>query len=106
MSEIRQDPATEEWVVIARERAKRPNDFVRQQPKRELPDFSSSCPFCPGNESRTPYQTLLYEAGDGTGWQVRAFANKFPALIPGGSTMRGIREGFFTEMKAVGGFMR
>jgi len=102
MSEIRQDPTIEEWVIIARERAKRPDDFVREQPKRELPDFSSSCPFCPGNESMTPCQTLLYQKGDGTGWQVRAFANKFPALTPGGSTRRDIKEGFFTEMKGVG----
>ena len=102
MSEIRQDPTTEEWVIIARERVKRPNDFVRQQPKRELLDFSSSCPFCPGNESMTPHQTLLYQKQDGNGWQVRAFANKFAALSPGGRTTRDMKEGFFTEMKGVG----
>ena len=102
MSEIRQDPTTEEWVIVARERVKRPNDFVRQQPKRELPDFFSSCPFCPGNESMTPHQTLLYQKQDGNGWQVRAFANKFAALSPGGRTKRGVKEGFFTEMRGVG----
>jgi len=102
VSELRQDPTTEEWVIIARERVKRPNDFVRQQPKRELPDFSSSCPFCPGNESMTPPQTLLYQKQDGNGWQVRAFANKFAALSPGGRTTRNMKEGFFTEMKGVG----
>ena len=102
MSRIRQDPTTEEWVIIARERAKRPNGFTRQRPKRELPDFSSSCPFCPGNESMTPDQTLLYQRQDGTGWQVRAFANKFPALTPGGRTTRDTQEGFFTEMEGVG----
>ncbi len=102
MAEIRQDPTTEEWVIVARERAKRPNDFVYQQPKRKLPDFSSSCPFCPGNESMTPHETLLYQKEDGNGWQVRAFANKFAALTPGGRTTRNIEEGFFTEMKGVG----
>jgi UDPglucose--hexose-1-phosphate uridylyltransferase len=102
MSELRQDPTTEEWVIVARERVKRPNDFVRQQPKRELPDFSSSCPFCPGNESMTPHQTLLYQKQDGNGWQVRAFTNKFAALSPDGRTKRGVKEGFFTEMRGVG----
>jgi UDPglucose--hexose-1-phosphate uridylyltransferase len=102
VSEIRQDPTTEEWVIIAKERVKRPNDFVRQQPKRKLPDFSSSCPFCPGNESMTPPQTLLYQKRDGNGWQIRAFANKFAALSPGGRTTRDIEEGFFTGMKGVG----
>lgn len=102
MSELRQDPTTEEWVIVARERAKRPNDFGRRQPKCELPDFSSSCPFCPGNESMTPHQTLLYQKPDGSGWQVRAFANKFAALSPGGKTTPDIKEGFFTEMQGVG----
>jgi UDPglucose--hexose-1-phosphate uridylyltransferase len=102
VSEIRQDPTTEEWVIVARERAKRPNDFARQQPKRELPDFSSSCPFCPGNESMTPPQTLLYQKQDGNGWQVRVFANKFAALSPDGRTKRDMEEGFFTEIKGVG----
>jgi UDPglucose--hexose-1-phosphate uridylyltransferase len=102
MSELRQDPTTEEWVIIARERAKRPSDFVHRRPKRELPDFSPSCPFCPGNESMTPHETLLYQQQDGNGWQVRAFANKFAALNPNGKTARNIKEGFFTEMSGVG----
>jgi UDPglucose--hexose-1-phosphate uridylyltransferase len=102
MSELRQDPTTEEWVIIARERAKRPSDFVHKRPKRELPDFSPSCPFCPGNESMTPPETLLYQQQDGNGWQVRAFANKFAALSPDGKTTRNIKGGFFTEMTGVG----
>jgi UDPglucose--hexose-1-phosphate uridylyltransferase len=102
VSEIRQDPTTEEWVIVARERAKRPNEFTHQQTKRELPDFSSSCPFCPGNESMTPPQTLLYQKQDGNGWQVRAFANKFAALSPDSRITRDIEEGFFTKMKGVG----
>jgi UDPglucose--hexose-1-phosphate uridylyltransferase len=102
VSELRQDPTTEEWVIVARERAKRPDDFVRWQSGRKLPDFSSSCPFCPGNESMTPPQTLLYQNQKGNGWQVRAFANKFAALSPDGRVTRDTKEGFFTNMKGVG----
>ncbi len=102
MSEIRQDPTTEEWVIIARERAKRPSDFVHQQPRRGLPDFSPTCPFCPGNESMTPPQTLSYPRDGGTGWQVRAFTNRFPALAPAGRATRKMKEGFFTEMEGLG----
>jgi UDPglucose--hexose-1-phosphate uridylyltransferase len=102
VSEIRQDPTTEEWVIVARERAKRPDDFARRQSGRKLPDFSSSCPFCPGNESMTPPQTLLYQKQRGNGWQVRAFANKFAALSPDGRITRDTKEGFFTNMKGVG----
>ena len=102
MSELRQDPTTEEWVIVARERAKRPTDFVHKRSKLKLPDFSPSCPFCLGNESMTPPETLLYQRKDGSVWQVRAFANKFAALSPDGKTNRNIEETFFTEMAGVG----
>jgi UDPglucose--hexose-1-phosphate uridylyltransferase len=102
MPELRKDPTTEEWVIIAGERAKRPDDFVRRHPKDELPDFSLSCSFCRGNESMTPSETLIHQRQDGSGWQVRAFANKFAALNPDGKTSRKIEEGFFTEVTGVG----
>jgi UDPglucose--hexose-1-phosphate uridylyltransferase len=102
MSEIRQDPTTEEWVIMAKERAKRPHDFIRRQTKPELPPFSSSCPFCPGNETRTPPEVLLYQGKKAQGWRVRAFANQFAALRPEGSTVRREEEGFFLDMDGVG----
>jgi UDPglucose--hexose-1-phosphate uridylyltransferase len=102
MSELRLDPTTEEWIIIASERAKRPDDYVHQRSKHELPGFSPSCPFCPGNESMTPHETLLYRQQGSNGWQVRAFTNKFAALTPGGETTRRLEEGFFTEMAGVG----
>jgi len=102
MSEIRLDPTTEEWVIIARERAKRPHDFVRQQVKPELLAFSPSCPFCPGNEAMTPPETLSYPGEKGQSWRVRGFTNRFAALTPGGNTMRREEEGFFLGMDSVG----
>lgn len=102
VSELRQDPTTEEWVIIARERAKRPSDFVNMRPRHELPEFSPSCPFCPGHESLTPPETLSYRQRDDGGWQVRVFPNKFAALNPDGKTNRNTRQGFFTEMAGVG----
>jgi UDPglucose--hexose-1-phosphate uridylyltransferase len=102
MSEIRQDLTTEEWVIVARERAKRPSDFVPQQVKPELPVFSTSCPFCPGNESMTPSETLAYRDRETGRWRVRAVSNKFPALNPEGSTIRKSESGFFISMDGVG----
>lgn len=102
MSEIRQDPTTKEWVIMARERAKRPHDFVRQQAEAEPPAFEPSCPFCPGNEAMTPPEILSYRDHETQSWRVRAFANKFPALAPEGSTMRREEEGFFLGMDGVG----
>ncbi len=54
MPEIRQNFITKEWVIIAPERAKRPEELSSKKEKKELPDYSSSCPFCPGNEHMTP----------------------------------------------------
>lgn len=103
MSEIRQDPTTEEWVIMAKERAKRPHDFVRQRAKPDLPPFSPSCPFCPGNETETPPEVLLYQGEKAQqGWRVRAFANQFAALRPQGSTARREEEGFFLGMDGIG----
>jgi len=102
MSEIRQDITTEEWVIVAKERATRPSDFVRQQARPELPAFSPSCPFCPGNEALTPLETLAYLDKETQRWRVRAIANKFPALNPAGSTIRKIESGFFVSMDGVG----
>jgi UDPglucose--hexose-1-phosphate uridylyltransferase len=102
MSEIRQDPTTEEWVIMASERAKRPHRFSSPQARPELPVFSPSCPFCPGNEAMTPSETLSY-ADEGSGrWRVRSFANRFPALTPGGGTVRREEEGFFVDMDGTG----
>jgi len=102
VSEIRQDPATEEWVIMARERAKRPHDFMRQQAKPEQPAFSRSCPFCPGNEAMTQPETLSYRDEKTGSWRVRVFTNRFPALTPEGSTKRREEEGFFLGMDGVG----
>ena len=77
-SEIRQDPTTKEWVIITKERAKRPQDFINPQAKPEPPAFVPSCPFCPGNEAMTPPETYRHPRSGA--WQVRAVPNKFAAL--------------------------
>lgn len=87
---------------MAKERAKRPNDFVRQQTKPEQPAFSPSCPFCPGNEAMTQLETLSYCDQNTGRWRVRAFSNRFPALTPEGSTKRREEENFFLGMDGVG----
>ncbi len=88
MSELRQDPPTRRWVVFATERAKRPKDFVSAGPRPELPERDPDCPFCPGNEGKTPPETLAYapeaRAPNAPGWQVRVVPNAFAALRPEG----------------------
>ena len=105
MSELRQDPATKQWVILATERAKRPHDFSRPSVQVSVPEYKADCPFCPGNESMTPPETMAYRKGgaaNGPGWWVRAFPNKFSALVPEGSLSRKETEGIFRKMDGVG----
>jgi UDPglucose--hexose-1-phosphate uridylyltransferase len=102
MSEIRQDPTTKEWVIIATERKKRPSDFSHYSSRPETPAYSSSCPFCPGNESMTPHAELTLSDKTNGSWQVRVFANRFPAVTPEGDTSRHREQGCFLSMSGVG----
>ncbi len=80
MSEFRQDPVSGQWVIVAPERAARPTDFpvVRRQRK------GGFCPFCEGNESRTPPEITAIRAKGSLpnqpGWRTRVVPNRFPAL--------------------------
>jgi len=101
MPELRKDPITGRWVIISTDRAKRPNDFLRE-PVAKRGGF---CPFCPGNEEKTPREILAYRPnGSGPnspGWTVRVVANKFPALgIEGDLARQG--EGMFDKMSGIG----
>lgn len=81
MPELRKDPISGRWVIIANERAKRPhqfgegNDTARGEP----------CPFCAGNEAMTPPEVLAYRSQNSSanapGWSVRVVPNKYPALV-------------------------
>ena len=102
MPELRKDPITGRWVIISTDRAKRPSDFVRQSVKIKGDGF---CPFCYGNESKTPPEILAYGRNGGPrnspGWSVRVVPNKFPALgIEGDLDREG--EGMFDRMNGVG----
>jgi UDPglucose--hexose-1-phosphate uridylyltransferase len=88
MPELRYNLLTREWVIIATERARRPDQFVRKIEKKPLPAFVANCPFCPGNEKLTPPQT--YVVPDDHSWQVRVTPNKFAALSYEGERRREI----------------
>ncbi len=77
---------TGEWVIIATERASRPEDFHRDVEKPAPPAHNPACPFCAGNEKMTPPEILADRppdsAPDSEGWNVRIVPNKYPALDP------------------------
>jgi len=80
MPELRQNFMTKEWVVIATERAKRPDQMAMHRESKPAASFSEKCPFCPGHESQTPPEILRLPDGDG--WKARVVPNKFAALSP------------------------
>ncbi len=102
MPELRKDSIIGRWVIISTERGKRPNDFVRES---VVIKGGSFCPFCHGNEGKTPPEVLAYGRNGGgrdtPGWTVRVVPNKFPALgIEGDLDRQG--EGLFDKMNGVG----
>lgn len=100
MAELRQNVVTREWVIINPERARRPDQFVREKMARTpLPMSDPECPFCVGNEHLTLNESFRIAEGDN--WRVRVIANKFPALTNSGERLRKA-EGIYRSMSAVG----
>lgn len=101
MPEFRKDPITGRWVIIATDRARRPSDFSREQ---VLIKGGRYCPFCPGNEQKTPPEILAYRHSGGPnepGWTLRVVPNKFPALrVEGDFNRQG--EGVYDRMNGIG----
>ncbi len=101
MSELRRDPIIGRWVIIATERGKRPVDFSSPEPTKER----GFCPFCAGNEDKTPAEVLAYRpaetAPNSEGWRIRVVPNKFPALMVEGDLGR-VGEGMYDRMSGVG----
>jgi UDPglucose--hexose-1-phosphate uridylyltransferase len=103
--ELRKDPIVGRWVIISTDRAKRPTDFLREAVKIK----GGFCPFCYGNESKTPSEILAYRPTvNGTtpqkntpGWTVRVVSNKFPALGIEGNLNKQA-EGMFDKMNGIG----
>lgn len=101
MPQLRKDPIIGRWVIISTERGKRPMDFKREK----RPAKGGFCPFCEGNEDKTPPEVLAYRdpktVPDSPGWKVRVVPNKWPALqIEGDLDKRGL--GIYDMMRGVG----
>jgi galactose-1-phosphate uridylyltransferase len=92
MPELRQNFFTKEWVIIATERAKRPEDLATHRPPQTVPSFVETCPFCPGNESKTPAEIMRYPANTNEPWAVRVIPNKFAALSRDVQPTRSLRD--------------
>lgn len=94
MAKFVPDVNTRRWVVIAPARTARPKDKdqdinrgqppapqpVEELPKRNGYSFSENCPFCYGNEQRTPPEIYRWGRKDphDPDWVVRVVPNKYP----------------------------
>lgn len=101
MPELRKDPITSRWVIISTVRGNRP---IKPVVRAEKPG-TGFCPFCAGNEDKTPPEiTALRKSGDPasqSNWTIRVVPNKFPALqIEGDLDRRG--EGLYDYMTGIG----
>src|SRR5438034_1386062 len=101
MPELRKDPVVGRWVIISTERSRRPTSFVPVTHEKK----KHFCPFCAGNEDRTPPEVYAIRPNggpaNGPGWTVRVVPNKFPALQIEGTLDRRA-EGLYDKMNGVG----
>jgi len=106
MSELRKDIIGGRWVIIAAERSRRPDDFRPKNETRKV-EAGKFCPFCPGNENKTPPEVFaIRKKGtlpDQSGWLVRVVPNKFPALVRGDApALNRSENGLFFWMEGIG----
>jgi len=84
MPEMRKNPLTENWVIIAPERANRPQSHLLAGADNKDLQHHHECYFCYGNEHSTPPEVMAYgrknRIADSPDWQLRVVSNKFPAV--------------------------
>jgi len=101
MPELRRDPVIGRWVIISSERGRRPHDF-EHPPENQ---GTVPCPFCPGNEEKTPPEILVYgpegRPPNTKDWHLRVVPNKYPALRVEGNLHR-TEDDLFAKMDGLG----
>ncbi len=102
-SELRFDLVSEDWVVIATGRSKRPDQFKEEDKKEEKVDISN-CPFCNIETQEKPVLIMKNnkEADSIDGWTLAVIPNKYPAFLPYPDLDETIEGGIYKKMNAVG----
>jgi len=75
-NQLRQDPLTNRWVIIAKGRAQRPHDIVKKEEKSPIKK-NKICPFDKGNEKLAGKEVFRI-AQNHEEWKVRSIHNKAP----------------------------
>jgi len=77
-SQLRQDPVSGDWIVIAPGRRKRPHSTIKKKAKRKKTPLKG-CPF--ENPQKTGHGKPFVIKKNRSDWQVQVFENKYPILI-------------------------
>ncbi|MBS1125826.1 MAG: putative galactose-phosphate uridyl transferase (Gal-P uridylyltransferase), partial [Nitrospirae bacterium] len=103
MSRLRKDPIVGRWIIISTERPKKPQDYHTEEPEDDV--TPAECPFCSGNESKTPPEIASFRAEktqpNKEGWWVRVIPSKFPVLHVEGNLERE-GSGIYDWMNGIG----
>ncbi|MFC2171516.1 galactose-1-phosphate uridylyltransferase [Acidobacteriota bacterium] len=102
MSELRRDPISGQWIIVAEHQpvtVPRNNEAYPVQADLEI------CPFCPGQEMKTPSEILAYapqpREPNAPGWSLRVIPNRIPVLqIEGDLEKQGV--GVYDRMNGIG----
>lgn len=108
MSELRQNLASREWVVIAPGRAKKPKSLDVSIAKIRASDKvrDPSCPFCPGNDTEFPLEEKFRIDGPEGAWKTRVIDNKFKLFAADLCSLNPepfLNEGIYKKLDACGG---
>ncbi len=109
-SELRQDLISQNWVIIATGRGKRPHSF-KKKTRIDIKMEEKDCPFCNIETQKPP--VLIYSRGKKIipekgrekipgDWTTIVIPNKYPALLPYSKLERKKEGKFYHRMNAVG----
>ena len=108
-SELRLDLVSQDWVVIATGRARRPETF-KQEKKVLQGAFEENCPFCQIQGQENP--ALIFVRGRyfpfkswqeiPENWTLMVIPNKYPAFLPSPDLNETEEGGIYKKMNAVG----
>ncbi|WP_315165865.1 galactose-1-phosphate uridylyltransferase [Metaclostridioides mangenotii] len=92
MKELRRDKITDDLIIFAADRIKRPHDKSSHQIEEteEMGIHNEWCPFCRGNEKYTTEPT--FEISRDLEWYVKSVYNKFPIIDESSSQIFGKHE--------------
>lgn len=97
-SELRQDPVSGDWIVVAPRRGARPHEFEREGRRVLAP--RRTCPFEIETGARTPESLLRY--GNEKTWTVKVIENKFPAFAHRSVCPAFLTRGLYTVAEGAG----